>query len=168
MVWLCQKQVYLRTQLIAIYSWNNNTKHMTVMPVILNWTGPQTVAQKGPADMVLFSLRSTRLKLLQLNYHTSFNIKTPMPVTLAWTKAQTVAPKLVPPTYWHVKPIYLAKNYHQQQNKWYSKCFYKPISKLRSSLPAPNLLAHNNITISYYGQINSLQLKIECSIKMGK
>ena len=30
-----------------------------------------------------------------MNYHTSWNIKTPMPVTLAWKLAQTVAPKLL-------------------------------------------------------------------------
>ena len=33
------------------------------------------------------------------------------------------------------------------------------ISKLHSILVVPNLLVHNNITISYYGQVNSLRLK---------
>ena len=46
--------------------------------------------------------------------------------------------------------------YHQQQNKWYPKCFYLPISKLHFILAVPNLLAHNIITISYYVQVNSL------------
>ena len=36
---------------------------------------------------------------------------------------------------------------------------YLPISKLNSILAVPNLLAHNNIIISYYMQVNSLRLK---------
>ena len=40
------------------------------MLVILTWTGPQTVAQKGPAHMVLFSRWSTSLKIsaIELSY----------------------------------------------------------------------------------------------------
>ena len=43
---------------------------MTAMPVILTWTGPQTVAQKVPAHMVLFSRRGKSLKLfaIELSY----------------------------------------------------------------------------------------------------
>ena len=41
-------------------------------------------------------------------------------------------------------------------------CSY--ISKLHSILAIANLLAHNNITISYYGQV----VKIECSIRNGQ
>ena len=43
---------------------------MAGMPVILTWTGPQTVAQKDPARMVLFSRRGTSLKLfaIELSY----------------------------------------------------------------------------------------------------
>ena len=39
------------------------------------------------------------------------------------------------------------------------KGFYFPISKLHSDLAVANLLALNNITISYYVQINCLRLK---------
>ena len=53
--------------------------------------------------------------------------------------------------------------YHQQQNKCYpSQRFllaHFGISKLHSILVVPNLLAHNNITISYYVQVNTLRLK---------
>ena len=35
------------------------------------------------------------------------------------------------------------------------KGIYSPISKLHSILSVAHLLAHNNITISYYGQVNS-------------
>ena len=52
-----------------------------------------------------------------------------------------------------------AQMYHQQQNKWYPKCVYLPIAKLHFILEVPDLLAHNNITISYYVQVNSLRLK---------
>ena len=41
-----------------------------------------------------------------------------------------------------------------------SKCFYLPISNLHSILAVSNLLAHNNITITYYVQVNSLRLKL--------
>ena len=37
--------------------------------------------------------------------------------------------------------------YHQQQNKWYPKDFYSPISMLHIILAVQNLLAHNDITI---------------------
>ena len=40
--------------------------------------------------------------------------------------------------------------YSQQQNKWY---------------PQKCLLAHNNITICYYGQVNSLRLKLNVASK---
>ena len=69
---------------------------MAAIPVILTWTGPQTVAQKGPAHVVLFSRRGTSLKLFGIELSYILNIKTPMPATLPWTLAQTVAPKLVP------------------------------------------------------------------------
>jgi hypothetical protein len=36
---------------------------MTAMPAIFACTGPQTVAPKGPAHMVLFSRRDTRMIL---------------------------------------------------------------------------------------------------------
>ena len=39
------------------------------------------------------------------------------------------------------------------------KGVYLPISKLHSILVIANLLAHNNITINYYMQVNSLRLK---------
>ena len=39
---------------------------MTVMPGILTWTGLQTVAQKGPAHMVLFSRKGASLKLFAI------------------------------------------------------------------------------------------------------
>ena len=45
------------------------------------------------------------------------------------------------------------------------KGVHLPISKLHSILSVANLLAHNNITISYYGQVNSLQLKSSVASK---
>ena len=39
------------------------------------------------------------------------------------------------------------------------KYFYLPILKLLSILAVPTLLPHNNITISYFEQVNSLRLK---------
>ena len=39
------------------------------------------------------------------------------------------------------------------------KGVYLPISKLHSILAVGNLLAQNNITIGYYGQVNSIRLK---------
>ena len=39
------------------------------------------------------------------------------------------------------------------------KVVYLPISKLHSILAVANLLALNNVTIYYYGQVNSLSLK---------
>ena len=36
---------------------------------------------------------------------------------------------------------------------------YFSISKLHSILALPNLFAHNNIAVSYYGQVNLLRLK---------
>ena len=47
------------------------------------------------------------------------------------------------------------------------KGVYLPISKLHSILAVANLLAHNNITIyiSYYGKVNSLQLKSKVVLK---
>ena len=39
------------------------------------------------------------------------------------------------------------------------KGVYLPISKLHSTLAIAKLLAYNTITISYYGQVNSLRLK---------
>ena len=45
------------------------------------------------------------------------------------------------------------------------KCVYLPISKLHAKLAVANLLAHNNITISYYMQVNSLRLKSSVASK---
>ena len=45
------------------------------------------------------------------------------------------------------------------------KGFCLPISKLQSILAVTNLLAHNNITISYYVQVNSLWLKSSVASK---
>ena len=55
--------------------------------------------------------------------------------------------------------------YHQHQNKWYPKSFYLSISKLDSILAVPNLLAHNNITISCHWQVNSLLIKWSVALK---
>ena len=58
--------------------------------------------------------------------------------------------------------------YHQQQYKWYPQGVYKPISMLHSILVVLNLLSHNkfnNITISYYVQVNSLRLKSSVASK---
>ena len=57
--------------------------------------------------------------------------------------------------------------YHQQQNKWYAttKVVYFAISKLHSILVVANLVAHNNITMNNYMQINSLQLKSNVASK---
>ena len=48
-----------------------------------------------------------------------------------------------------IKQYFKSLTNHQQQNKWYPKGVYLPISKLHSILAIRNLLAHNNITISY-------------------
>ena len=53
----------------------------------------------------------------------------------------------------------ISVTYHKQQNKWYPKGVFLPISKLHSILAVANLLVHNNMTMSYYVQINSLRLK---------
>ena len=45
------------------------------------------------------------------------------------------------------------------------KGVYLTISKLRSILAVPNLLAHNNITISYNGHVNSLRMKLSVASK---
>ena len=47
--------------------------------------------------------------------------------------------------------------YHQQQSKWYPKDVYLSISKLNSILAVSNLLAHDNLWLCYYGQVNSLR-----------
>ena len=59
--------------------------------------------------------------------------------------------------------------YHQQQNKWYPNCVYLPISKLHYILAVANLLIYLriNLWLCYYGQVNSLRLKIECSFEIG-
>ena len=46
-----------------------------------------------------------------------------------------------------------------------SKGFYLSMSKLHSILAVANLLAHNNITNSYYVQVNLLQLESSVSSK---
>ena len=38
--------------------------------------------------------------------------------------------------------ILTSQTYHQQQNKWYPKSVYLPISKLHSLLAVANLIAH--------------------------
>ena len=43
--------------------------------------------------------------------------------------------------------------------------YYLPISKLHSILAVANLLAPNKITICYYAQINSLELKSSVASK---
>ena len=48
--------------------------------------------------------------------------------------------------------------YHQQQNKWYPKGVYLPISKTRSILAVRNLLAYNKLLLCYYVQVNSLRI----------
>ena len=54
--------------------------------------------------------------------------------------------------------------YHRQQNKWYPKCVYMPISKLHSILAVANLLAHNNKSqICYCGQISLQSAAVNCS-----
>ena len=51
--------------------------------------------------------------------------------------------------------------YHiTQQINGTPKGVYWPISKLHSILAVANLLAHNNITIIYYGPVNSLRLQL--------
>ena len=45
------------------------------------------------------------------------------------------------------------------------KSVYLPISKVHLISAVANLLAHNNMTISYYGQINSLWLKSSVASK---
>ena len=45
------------------------------------------------------------------------------------------------------------------------KGVYLSISKLHSILAAVNLLAHNNLWLCYYGQVNSLRLKSSVASK---
>ena len=63
-----QKHVYLAEKvqgpILSQFTAKTTLKYMTAMPVIL--TGPQTVAQKGPAHLVLFSRRGTSLKLFAI------------------------------------------------------------------------------------------------------
>ena len=54
--------------------------------------------------------------------------------------------------------------YQQQQNIWHRKGVNLSFLKLQSILAVVNLFVHNNMTISYYIQINSIQLKIEFSL----
>ena len=67
----------------------------------------------------------------------------------------------------HIIYTYNTNKYHQLQNIWYpqSKGVYLPISKLNSILPVANILAHNDITIRYYGKVNSLRLKLNVASK---
>ena len=46
-----------------------------------------------------------------------------------------------------------------------SKDVFLPVLELQSILAIPNLLAHNSITISYYGQVNSVRLKSSVALK---
>ena len=48
------------------------------------------------------------------------------------------------------------------------KGFYMPILKLHLILAVPNLLAHNNITISFNVQLKFGTTKIDCSFEMSK
>ena len=59
---------------------------------------------------------------------------------------------------WRVK-------YHRQQNKWYPKRVFLPISKLHSILAIANLLAHNDVSqICYTASPISLQsAAVNCS-----
>ena len=41
----------------------------------------------------------------------------------------------------------------------FPQTFYLPNTKLHSILALANSLDHNNITVSYYGQVNPLPLK---------
>ena len=41
---------------------------------------------------------------------------------------------------------------------------YLPISKLNSIFAVANLLAHNNITISYHGQVNTFERIIDFAV----
>ena len=54
--------------------------------------------------------------------------------------------------------------YHRQQNKWYPKGDYLPISKLHSILVVVNLLAHTNKSqICYCGQISLQSVAVNCN-----
>ena len=55
--------------------------------------------------------------------------------------------------------------YHHSKINGSLKCVYLPISKLHAILCVANLVAHNNITISYYMQVNSLRLKSSVASK---
>ena len=56
--------------------------------------------------------------------------------------------------------------YHQQQNKWYPQMFLLAhFEDIHSILAVANLLAHNNITVIYYMQLNSLRLKSSVASK---
>ena len=55
--------------------------------------------------------------------------------------------------------------YHQQQNKWYPKGVYLPISNPQSILAVAILLAYNKINFSYYVQANLLRLKSSAASK---
>ena len=68
---------------------------MAVMPVILTWTEPQTIGKNGPTIWRYSAKEIQPWNFLQLNYHTSWDIKTPIPVTLVRTLVQTVATKLL-------------------------------------------------------------------------
>ena len=58
--------------------------------------------------------------------------------------------------------------YNQQQNKWYpQRCLLAHFEATSVSAVA-NLLVHNNITKSYYVQVNSNTAKIKCSLEMVK
>ena len=61
--------------------------------------------------------------------------------------------------------IKIISMYHQHQINGTIEGFYYPISKLHFILVVPTLLAHNNMTVSYYGQVNSLQLKLSITSK---
>ena len=53
---------------------------------------------------------------------------------------------------------------HRQQNNWYPKGVFVPISKILSILAVANLLAHNNISqICYCGQISFQSAAVNCS-----
>ena len=63
------------------------------MPVILTWTGPQTVAQKGLLICCYSAEEVQAWNFLQLNYYTSWYIKTPIPATFALNIGPDSSPK---------------------------------------------------------------------------
>ena len=56
---------------------------------------------------------------------------------------------------------------NQQQNKWYPEsCLLPHFEASLYILAVPNLLAHKNLWLCYYGQVNSLWLKSSVASKI--